>query len=882
VSARPRGRGRHAVLVAVVAGALASGCGGVIHGRVFVDLDGDRVRDANEPGVPGVAVFFERAVRTRADASGDYILATPYPLGVVWAWTPDGYRPGPSYAHVLDEDAEVDIPIEPAAAAAAAGSPWTFAVGTDTHLVTPNPGERWTGGDVGAALAQLLAPAPTPPRFFTLLGDLTQATRGSELDQLDAILAPIRVPFVAVAGNHDFYDGGVAWRQRWGPDGYAFDTGGIRVVVWNAFLPDALQLDFLHLVLDGEDPGAPIVALGHASPRDAVATAMAALGIDTLFTGHWHANRRVDRFGLVEWGTEPLTMGGLDHTPAGYRVVTVDAGRLTTTERSTLLAPVLDLAAPRTCAGPGAVDVIAVAAIDAGAPVVTAAWADASTRPPPAATIGSAWTRAATATASSPARSAAATSSLAPVGGWAYRGQLEPLGGQPRTLILTATSPGGLRHERRDLIVPCPTRGSGSARTGRWSQLQGGPTHLGATIASIGDLAPAWTTAIGGHVLGGSPIVTGDAVYLTVSDLGDGTHGGVVALELATGRERWRVGTSRPARSAVAVDHGIVVIADTGGMVRAVSARSGHEKWRRDFSRGTDSWTWHLWQAPTIADGVVYIGTQAQLAAFDLVTGARRWMATFDRPRPWLGSTAAASVVGDRVLFIPDREDGVWLGDRATGAAVAAIESEDFVGIAGAPAVTADAIYIGNSHGEVLALSPVGLGVIWRTALVVGGNDWSESIVGNLAVADGRVFAPTQAGELVALDAATGAIEWRHGTAAGPIDAVHYASDGVGYAASPVVTGDRVWLGGPDGELRAFAVATGRELEHHALGSPILGGVAPVDGGLVVATFGGTVHLLAPAPASPRPFPWIVFPLGLAAFLVGVGAHRRARYRRRR
>ena len=47
-------------------------------------------------------------------------------------------------------------------------------------------------------------------------------------------------------------------------------------------------------------PAMIVIGLGHGSPRDEVADQLAALGVDYLFTGHWHANRKVERTGLVE------------------------------------------------------------------------------------------------------------------------------------------------------------------------------------------------------------------------------------------------------------------------------------------------------------------------------------------------------------------------------------------------------------------------------------------------------------------------------------------------------------------------------------------------------------------------------------------------------
>src|SRR5204862_7053837 len=81
--------------------------------------------------------------------------------------------------------------------------------------------------------------------------------------------------------------------------------------------------------LRGIDPATTIVALGHIPPRDDLVKILRELGVDFLFDGHWHATRVADRGGLREIGTQTLLTGGIDLTPAGYRVVTVHAGALT-------------------------------------------------------------------------------------------------------------------------------------------------------------------------------------------------------------------------------------------------------------------------------------------------------------------------------------------------------------------------------------------------------------------------------------------------------------------------------------------------------------------------------------------------------------------------
>lgn len=830
-------------LVLAVCATAGAGCGGVIHGRVFVDVNGDGVRDPDEPGVAGVRVFFESTDRTTTDAAGDFILATSSSQGIAWAWTPDGFRPGPSYTQDRDpDDGVVDIPLESFAGPDPVKA-WSFAVASDTHMVVPIDA-RWDGGELGRALDQMLAPAPFLPVFFTILGDVAQGGRDEELELVEEALGRTSIPFVGVTGNHDLHEPG-AWRRRFGPLAYGFDVAGVRFLVWNGFVDDSVQVELLHLVLDGQDPSATIVGLGHASPRDSVAATMAELGVDYLLTGHWHANRRVDRFGIVEWATQPLMMGGLDHGPAGYRVVTVDQGRLSTTERSTLRVPIVALAAPVDCVAPGPVPVIAIAAIDAGAPTVTAQWGNS-----------------------------ASAVALAPRGGWAYAGTLPAMAGI-HDLVVTASSDSGRSFVSRTTLTSCTTAPPIAPVAGVWPQIQGGPEHLGASAATVAGIAPAWTVAVGGPIAAGSPIVAGDNVYIAVTDFEGGDHGGVVALDLGTGRERWRFTTLNPVRNAVAVDRGVVVIADSGGRVHGVDAATGRARWSRDLAEGTDSWNWHLWQPPTIVDGVVYIGTQATFAAIDVETGALRWTRSTSRDWPWLGPTAAATPVGDRILVVSDRESGLWLGDRATGHTVLAVPSDDFLGIAGAPLALDGRAYVTNTYGNVVALDPATLGIWWRSPLVPRGDAWSESIVTNLATAGGRLFAATQDGVLAALEVADGAVAWRAAAPAGPLTVAHYASDGAGYGASPVVTGDLVWIGGVDGVLRAYDVATGQERERHVLGSPILSGVAPVEGGLVAATFGGTVHMLVTPRRHTPDFPWQVFPAGLLVFLAGVAVLRR-------
>ena len=216
---------------------ISAGCAGTVHGVVFIDRNRDGVRQPDEPGVPNVRVGLDHHTFTTTDASGRYHFVAMQPANFAWARVPDGFRPGAAFVRA---DATNDIALHPLTAREAA-APMTFVVAADTHATT-STGD-WNGGDLEDAIAQALA-LPEPPRFFTIVGDVTQGNAEDEFERVDAALKRTPVPWVLVPGNHDWYDGGAQWRARLGPDNYSFDTGELHVIVWDTNRPPEEQLAF--------------------------------------------------------------------------------------------------------------------------------------------------------------------------------------------------------------------------------------------------------------------------------------------------------------------------------------------------------------------------------------------------------------------------------------------------------------------------------------------------------------------------------------------------------------------------------------------------------------------------------------------------------------
>jgi outer membrane protein assembly factor BamB len=797
-----------------------------IKGVVFVDANGDGVRQSDERGLGDVVVGFERdqLVRTRSD--GSYTFESVLAAGFAWARVPDGFRPG-AVSRWSNGTVAIDLPLVPETHTSDTIS---FVVAADSHVTAdPTMQDPWDPVDLADAIDQAVD-LEDAPRFFTIVGDITQGNRSEQFQRVVDALATTPVPWVAVPGNHDWYDGGATYRRVFGVDNYSFDIGNLHFLVWDTNLPDQEQIDFIDAELALVPEGMTVIAMGHNSPSDAVADAMEAAGVDYLFTGHWHVNRRLQRGSMVEWGTQTFVMGGIDQSPAGYRVVTFAGDVPIVTHRERLVESHLDLVEPHagSCASPSGGPVIAAAALDGNTPDVTMRI------------------------------DCGEPIHLTGVGGWDFRGDVPAWTTGTHSITLSATTPAGRSLERQVAIEVCAPSAAADAFTD-WPQAGGGPRHEHASATPVTPpLGTRWTATIGGALSLGAPSIVGDLVVVAVMDFGAGDTGGLVALDLQTGAERWRYVTPFPAVSSPAIDAGLVVVTTKNGELHAVDLATGELRWRREVNPGAPSVKTSLWAPPTIADGLVYVATQGSFAAFELATGEPVWARDPSTPDDlaWLGSLAAVAVADGSAIAAFNRSLGLQSVSAATGSPEWSISDGRATAINASPVIADGVAYVINSAGVVSAIDVTTRSTRWSAIVTPSANDWDYAVTATPALADGRLFVATQRGDLIALDAATGAELWRARGASGPINYTHYRDASPGFPSSPVVTGDIVWIGTLAGELLAHDATDGHLLWSTQLGGPIASSPAPTGDALVVASYDGSVRLLAPAapvPASPPP-----------------------------
>ena len=269
-----------------------------------------------------------------------------------------------------------------------------------------------------------------------------------------------------------------------------------------------------------------------------------------------------------------------------------------------------------------------------------------------------------------------------------------------------------------------------------------------------------------------SPVIAGELVIFAAAD------GNIYALDVATGRQRWRHATGTLIRSSPAVADGYVVVGGADGYLYALSLADGSRRWRGETEgatldsekEGFDRKT--IQGSPAIADGKVYVGSRdAHLYAFELESGKQLWRN--GKPAPWVVTSPV-----------------VW-GGR---------------------------IYFGSSDGRfVAAVDPDSGKRVWffRTP---------DSVIASPVLADSVLYVADMSGNLFALDAATGTERWR-------------TSLGARIYSTPVPVDGALYVGADDGAVYAIRGSTGPSVRRAVFYDSAAAEFAGTSGGLMVRDY---------------------------------------------
>ncbi len=311
------------------------------------------------------------------------------------------------------------------------------------------------------------------------------------------------------------------------------------------------------------------------------------------------------------------------------------------------------------------------------------------------------------------------------------------------------------------------------------------------------------------------------------------------------GRVAWFAPLGGPVLSAPAVDHevrtapglhgtlrpdSVVYVGGSDGFLRALDARTGALRWRVGLGDSLSD------SSPAIGGGRVYVNGFGTLTlAFDATTGRPLWQEDNRHP------LSAPPTYFRGLVLVPS--DGNFLScyDAATGRLYWRFQSEDvlpdFWPTTGAAAATGRTAYVAlGASAEFMAIDLISGLKRWEYAV-------RERFSGAPAVAYGAVYVATASGRILCFDAADGALRWKVKLP---------QSVGGGARASPVVAGERLFLGGDDGRLYAYSARTGRLLWTYRTGSPVLSAPIAANSVLYLPGSDGLLYCLDAASGHER------------------------------
>jgi outer membrane protein assembly factor BamB len=264
--------------------------------------------------------------------------------------------------------------------------------------------------------------------------------------------------------------------------------------------------------------------------------------------------------------------------------------------------------------------------------------------------------------------------------------------------------------------------------------------------------------------------------------------GEVIAISAEDGRALWRSGVSSEVLAPPAGDGDTVVVRTGDGRLYGLAVADGQRHWT--FDRAVPTLSLRGVSQPVVAEGRVYAGLDTgKLVALELDSGRVLWEEAVSTP-----------------------------GGRS--------ELERLVDLDADPVLADGVLYAVSYGGQVVALDAATGKLKWRQDL---------ASYSGLAVTDNRVFASDREGRLWALDRDNGAVLWQqdglkhrrltrpvaHGglVAVGDFEGyVHWLSPEDGslrgrlktgrsaLVAPPLVSGDRLYVLGREGDITAVAL----------------------------------------------------------------------------
>jgi predicted phosphodiesterase len=311
-------------------------------------MDADGEPDPEEVGIPGVRVSNGvEVIETGADGSFNLAVVRENSRFVLLT-VPRGQRATRGFYHQVSAEPADSVAFGLTSDPAADTDQFRFIHASDVHVHDAN-----TAGEFREALEEM-ALLEQPADFVLVSGDLTNSGSTTQLGLVAQELVAPALPVHAGFGDHDGDSDSLLVRNfedLIGPTYYSFDRGPYHFVMHNNCRPASVdgsfdaQLAWLANDIAAAD-GQTIYVCAHFMPTRPEIDLYRSLGVNAVFSGHWHANRMGMVEGILSINTGTLRMAGIDRSSPSFRVIDVNDGEIRASLRTGGIAPRVTIVDP--------------------------------------------------------------------------------------------------------------------------------------------------------------------------------------------------------------------------------------------------------------------------------------------------------------------------------------------------------------------------------------------------------------------------------------------------------------------------------------------------------------------------------------------------------
>jgi len=308
------------------------------------------------------------------------------------------------------------------------------------------------------------------------------------------------------------------------------------------------------------------------------------------------------------------------------------------------------------------------------------------------------------------------------------------------------------------------------------------------------------------------------------------------SLNKNSGKINWTFKPGHAVNSSAAYHNGNVFFSDNGQSLYALNASTGKQIWKLKLGTSKDyEWAFdYFYSSPTIIDGQILIGSKdGSVYNVSEKTGKINW--TFKTG----GIVRSSPAVAGNTVYVGDTEGTFFAIDLNTGKQKWSFEIEgnklknenfgfDRRAIIASPVVTGNKVIFGGRDGFLYALDKTSGKQLWRVDHEVS---W---IISAVAVKDSFVVTGTSDGRFVqAVNLNTGNQIWK-------FHAVNVVWS------SPVLCGDKVYVGSHEGQLYCLDLKTGEKISSFKAGDIIFSSPVIADNLLYFGSDDGYLYALRP------------------------------------